>query len=135
MPSMVLGYVPGSGFAPIYSGNIWSGQLEPVGGIQFIASPQNSGMIYLSLSGGNAFSGQFGTLVGSGGPTINSGAAPLSGGQFSGALDGIPIPPGAGYFLPKLAFTNVGPNSGNINLCVGCDPACSGLARLYWQTY
>ncbi len=135
MPSMVMGFVAGSGFTPLVSGNPWSGQLEPVGGIQFYAAPTNSGAIYLSLSGGNFFSGQAGQLVTSGGPTINSGSMYLSGGAYSGNMDGFPIFPGGGFFVPKLGLTNTGPTSGTIGLCVGCDTACSGLGRLYWITF
>ncbi len=133
MPSMVLGYVPGSGFTPLFSGLPWSGRLEPIGGIQVVADRNNSGNIYISLSGGNSFSGQISTLPASGGPTITSGGMPLSGGITSGwgLMDGIQVGPGGGYFLPRIAIPNLGAFSGIMNVCVGCDPACSGQARVY----
>lgn len=135
MPSFVLGYVAGSGFTPLFSGNPWSGRVEPVGGLQIVSDKNNSGNIYVSLSGGNAFSGQISTLVGSGGPTITSGAMPISGGMQIGFMDGIPVGPGGAYFVPRLAIQNTGPNSGTFNICVGCDLACSGLARVYAEAF
>jgi hypothetical protein len=132
MASLVLGYVPGSGFVPLFhSGNIFSGRVEPVGGCQVRAWPSNSGAVYISLSGGNVFSGQWGTLPASGGPTITSGAMPLSGGPLSGICDGIVLQPGDSYFVPRIAFQTSGLNQ----VCAGCDAACSGQARLFWEMY
>src|SRR5690349_5082660 len=132
MPSMVIDYVPGSGYTPLFSGSWFSGgPREPVGGVQLYADPANSGRIYISLSGGYPVSGQFGLLVGSGGPTITSGAMRLSGGGSSGLMDGFPLPPGGGYFVPRLGFNSL---SGFYPMCAGTDPACSGgFARLYWE--
>lgn len=132
MPSLVLGYVAGSGYSPLISGNPWSGHLEPVGGIQLVMDRANSGSVYISLSGGNAFSGQMSTLVGSGGPTINSGGMPLSGG---GLMDGLQLGPGAAYFVPALGIANKGSVSGTYSLCCGCDTAVSGLGRIYYEIY
>ncbi len=131
MPSFVVAYTPGSGYTPAFSGNPWSGQIEPVGGIQFRADKNNSGAVYISLSGAFVFSGQMGLLVGSGGPTITSGSMFLSGGMNSGACDGFPIYAGDAYFTPKLAFKV----SGVYNICLACDPACSGQARVYAEVF
>ncbi len=131
---MVVSYVAGSGFVPLFSGvGPWSGRLEPIGGLQLRAARENSGSVYVSLSGGNFFSGQIGTLVGSGGPTINSGGwTPLSGNISSGLMDGMQIGPGDAYFVPRIAIPNTGASSGNWSICLGCDTLCSGgFARVY----
>lgn len=138
MPGFVVNYVPGSGFCPLLSGNPWSGQpTVPVGGLQLRADKNNSGNIYVSLSGAYQFSGQLSTLVGSGGPTINSGTwAILSGGGFSGRglLDAMPLYPGDTYFLPKIADRQN--FSGQFGICVGQDAACSGgFGRLWWEAF
>jgi hypothetical protein len=128
MPSLVLGFVAGSGFTPLISGNFFSGTpREPYGGCQIRADRNNSGNIFISLSGAFVFSGQVGLLPASGGPTITSGCMPLSGGISSGIMDGMQIGPGDAYFIPKLAF----PISGYYGICAGCDLACSGQARIY----
>lgn len=107
----------------IISGNPYSGSWEPVGGIQFYADKANSGNIYIGFSGGGPpLSGNF--------LTRNSGGLPLSGAAM---LDGFPIPPGGGYFVPKLAFTNKGLTSGVYNMWGLTDAACSGTARLFWE--
>lgn len=130
MPSVFLGYVAGSGFTPLVSGNPWSGQLEPVGQVYVKADYRNSGYVYVSLSGAWAFSGQMSTLVGSGGPTINSGGMPLSG---LGLMDGMILAPGDVYPVPRMAMANTGPYSGRYPICVGCDAAASGFARVYFE--
>lgn len=134
MPSVKLGYVPGSGFMPLISGNPWSGINAPMAGIQIRADRNNSGSIYVSLSGAFQFSGQMSTLVASGGPTINSGAMLLSGGINSGRMDGMQVGPGDSYFVARAYVPNLGQvNSGHYGICVGCDPECSGLGRVYFE--
>ncbi len=137
MPSILVGYVAGSGFTPLVSGGLfWSGHLLPVGGIRIYAPKLNSGSIYISLSGGNAFSGQISTLVTSGGPTIKSGGFALSGGYSAGIMDGFEMAPGDTYFVPRMAIPNTGANSGIVNLCVGADLACSGtFGRVAWEVF
>lgn len=125
MPSIVFGYIPASGAVTIISGNPYSGYVEPIGGIQLYASPLNSGLVYVAFSGGGPpAAGNF--------MTTNSGGMPLSGG---GLLDGMPIAPGGGYFIPKIAITNRATTSGQFNLFGTCDAACSGQARLYWEAF
>lgn len=134
MPSSIVTYIPGSGFTPLFSGNPWSGRVEPVGGIQLRADRANSGNLYISLSGGNLYSGQFGTLVGSGGPTITSGQG-WGSGILSGQMDGMQLGPGDPYLIPRLAF-QLGQGSGYFQICAGADPACSGgFARIYSEAY
>lgn len=114
MPSLILGFL--SGGTNILSGNYYSGQgtFHPVGGVQLQAGKNQSGSIYVSLSGG---------------VTIGSGGFMQSG--FTGNMDGIEISPGNGYFLPKLGFTV----SGNPCIFAQPDAACSGVARLSWETF
>lgn len=138
MPSLVIDYIPASGFVALISGNPWSGQpMVPTGGIQLRASPQNSGYIYVSLSGAHTASGQNGQPPTSGGPTITSGTwATLSGGAFSGfgRMDAMPMAPGDTYFIPKIA--NRLTLSGQFRISVGADPACSGgFARVFYEAF
>lgn len=137
MPSMLISLTSGDGFVPILSGNPWSGHpLSPTGGIQLRAANVNSGAIYISLSGAFIFSGVVGLLPASGGPTINSGTFGRSGvgtSGFGGNMDGMALFPGDSYFVPKVAIQNNGPASGVYQLCVSCDAACSGQARLYYE--
>lgn len=117
MPSIVLGQPRASGAQLIVSGNPWSGNAPapPIGGVQ---------LLWVS-SGGNAYIGL------SGGITINSGAMALSGGANSGMLDGMLLPPGGGYFIPKMACGL----SGNLQLYGWCDQAASGIGRLYFEVF
>jgi hypothetical protein len=135
---MVVGYVAGSGFSPLISGfgTYASGRTIPGGGLQIIADPSNSGSIYVSLSGAFVFSGQVGLLVSSGGPTISSGAMPLSGGISSGLMDGLKLNPGASFLVPKICIQNAlgGTGSGTLQVCLGSDTAGSGAySRVYWE--
>ena len=124
MPSLKMNYVAGSGFLPLISGNPYSGQLVPVGGIQLVTPNFNSGNIYVSLSGAFHFTGiPNAPLAVSGGPTINSG----------GMTDAIPIAPGASYFIPKQAIPIGGAYSGTFRVSVGCDVAGSGRDFVYWE--
>ena len=81
-------------------------------GIQFFLDPSASGSAYIFLSGGG---------------TISSGGFFLSGG-FS---DGMKVPPGGSYFIPKMACGV----SGQLGIWTQCDPACSGQARLYFEVF
>lgn len=130
MASLKLDYTPGSGFVPLISGNPWSGHLEPIGILQLRADKNNSGYVYISLSGAFIFSGQIGAPPASGGPTITSGTFFLSGGISSGVCDGFPMGPGDAYAIPRISFI-----SGVYGICAGCDPTCSGQARLYMEAF
>jgi hypothetical protein len=109
MPSAVVGFT--SGGQVLYSGTAYSGRLVPVGGVQIVAHPSNSGNVYVALSGG---------------VTVTSGGFPLSGG---GLLDGIPLAAGSSYFVPKSALGA----SGFVNIWLASDAACSGQARVHWE--
>lgn len=123
MPSTILGQPYASGAQQIISGNPWSGTWFPVGGIQFLWV-SSGGNAYIGVSGGNpVLSGSF--------LTINSGGMMLSGGPASGFLDGICIPPGTPYFIPKARF----PISGIYNMYALCDAAASGIGRLYFEAF
>ena len=126
MPSVILGQPAASGAQLVISGNPYSGRLEPVGGIQLLWV-SSGGNCYIAFSGGNPpLSGGF--------MTINSGSMALSGGAASGMLDGMIIPPGGGYFIPKIALGSTGgTTSGTFNLFALCDQAASGIGRLYFE--
>lgn len=127
MPSLILGNPPASGAQLIFSGNLLSGRLTPAGGIQ-LRWLTVSGNAYISTSlsgGGPPLSGAF--------MTINSGQLLLSGGILSGLLDGTPMTPGDGLFVPmqQLPTLRAGPVSGTITLWALCDLGASGVGRLY----
>lgn len=131
MPSYKFGYIPGSGFVPLISGNPWSGvRLPPQGYVYIVADVSNSGSLYISLSGGNPLSGVTSTLVGSGGPTVQSGDFFQSGGAM---MDGVQLRPGQTYTVPRGAVLNTGPNSGAYSLCAACELAGSGRDRVYFE--
>lgn len=109
MPSTIVGFV--SGGQRLYSGNPYSGRAAPVGGVQLVAWNANSGNVYVGLSGG---------------VTVLSGGFALSGG---GMRDGIPLAPGSAYFVPRSALLT----SGQINIWLAPDVACSGQARVFWE--
>jgi hypothetical protein len=120
MPSALIDWVSG-GFNLLSGvpGQLWSGWAHqaPVGGIQIVADPSNSGAVYVAFSGGM---------------TIQSGGYWLSGQVGSGYLDGMPVQPGGSYFVPKLAF----PLSGAPQLFVQPSLAASGgYGRLYWEIF
>ncbi len=125
MASLVLGNPFLSGAIQVIAGNPWSGQLVPVGGIQLKwVCPASGALAYVSLSGG-------GPPLSGGFMTYNSGTMMLSGGFTSGALDGIPMGPGESMFIPKIGFRT----SGAFNLYANCDPAASGIGRLFFEIY
>lgn len=111
MPGTIVGFT--SGGQLLFSGAPFSGRASPVGGVQLIAHPANSGVVYVGLSGGL---------------TVLSGNFPLSGG---GMLDGMPLSPGAAYFVPKVALLSGGP----LNVYLGSDVACSGQARVHFEIF
>jgi len=119
MPSFLLGFL--SGGQDILAGNFWSGQgaFHPVGGVQLTADGNNSGSIYVALSGG--------LTIQSGGLTAASGGMA----NLSGAMDGMQMRPGAGYFIPKIGIGL----SGSPSIYVNPDAACSGQARLYMEPF
>lgn len=111
MPSIILGNPLASGPVQIVSGNPWSGSFRPVTGIQLVLDRSASGSIYVGLSGN---------------VTMTSGGFYLSG--TLGLNDGLQIQPGGAYFIPKGALI-----SGQYNVFVWHDAACSGQARLYYE--
>ena len=111
MPSVILGNPLASGAQIVVSGNVFSGRLAPVGGVQLAWDRNASGNVYIGLSGGM---------------TVNSGGMFLSGG---GLLDGMQVGPGGVYFIPKIALAT----SGAVTIYAQCDAACSGVSRLYWE--
>lgn len=114
MPSVLL--TGQSGGMPLISGSLGSGiTAVPRTGVQVMAWPSNSGLIYVGLSGNL---------------TVTSGSYPLSGG---GGMDGLPLAPGAGCFFPRGVFSNASGSPPNIY--VACDPACSGVGRVGWEAF
>lgn len=113
MPSVLVS--PLSGGMILYSGNLWSGQgaFHPVGSIQLRLSPDASGNAYVGFSGNL---------------TVNSGG--IFGSGAGGRMDGMIMTPGDSYNIPKLAFI-----SGQCNIYMSCDAACSGQARMYWEAF
>ena len=110
MPSVLIGNPLASGAQQIVSGNPWSGDYRPIGGVQLVLDRSASGAIYVGTSGNI---------------TLNSGGMFLTGG---GLNDGVQLAPGGSYFIPKLAFV-----SGEYNLFIRHDAACSGQARLFYE--
>ncbi len=104
MPSLLINNA--SGGQLVISGAQWSGQLVPVGGVQFRLDTLASGAVYIGLSGGM---------------TVRSG----------GLLDGMVLNPGDGHFVPKLGY---GP-SGNPQIRVLADSTASGQALLFYEIY
>ena len=113
MPSTLIGQPVASGPQQVVSGNPWSGQIEPQGGIQFKWDKNASGFIYLGLSGNL---------------TLNSGGFFMSGG---GLADGVQLAPGDAYFIPKIGFRT----SGTFSVYARHDAAVSGQARLFYEVY
>lgn len=108
MPSSLPGFV--SGGSLLVSGNPWSGNNVPIGGIQLKLAFNASGRVYVALSGN---------------VTITSGGALASGGMN----DGVELSPGEGYFIPKLGA------SGIMSVFVAVPPAASGQCRIFWEAY
>ncbi len=118
MPSVIV--TGQSGGMLVISGNFFSGRNWPVGGIQFRNDKSTSGNIYIAMSGN---------------VTVTSGSYPLSGGIYSGGLDGFPLAPGDAYFIPMQGIQNKGPNSGNVSIYAALDAAASGFNRLYFEGF
>lgn len=114
MPSVVIDNAR-SGGMPLLSGNYYSGQgPRPRSVLVLKASRNNSGCLYIGLSGN---------------VTVLSGSYPLSGG--GGQNDGMEIGPGGSYEVPLM-----GMNSGGAGVYLSCDPAASGgFARVFWEAY
>jgi len=118
-----------SGPQLLISGNPWSGQIVPVGGIQLVMDRNNSGNMYVGFSGNI---------------TRTSGNVPLSGSSLS---DGMQVGPGGSYFVPKIALRGVASGAGGAgsgmnllfsgttpwNIFILGDTACSGQGRVYWE--
>lgn len=113
MPSTILGNPLASGPQQIVSGNPYSGQIVPRGGIQLRLDKNASGNCYIGLSGGTTFT---------------SGGMFLSGG---GGSDGMQIGPGDAYWIPRIGDGI----SGNFSVYAWCDATCSGQARLYYEIF
>ena len=112
MPSLLPGFV--SGGAPLVSGNPFSGDIVPTGGVQLRLATTASGSVYV------------GVLLGlnSGGITFLSGGALSSGGM----RDGMEMSPGDSYFIPNLKC------SGQVSkIAIGVPAAISGFARVFWE--
>lgn len=117
MPSLLLTAASG---VLVMSGNLISGRLTPLGGVQ---------LRWIS-SGGNAY------VAFSGGFTVGSGTLTGSGGCLSGMMDAFPLAPGDGFFVPQIALLErAGPVSGTFNLWATCDPAASGAGRLFFDLF
>jgi hypothetical protein len=115
MPSILVGVV--SGGQLMVSGTLTSGrQPKPQGGIQLKAASNNSGNVYVALSGNM---------------TINSGLISAAGVASGGNMDGVALAPGDAYWVPAGAMTV----SGAINVFLGTDAASSGTARIYYEIY
>jgi hypothetical protein len=128
MPSLVLGQPYASGAQLVVSGNLFSGRLTPIGGIQ-LRWMSSGGNAYIAFSGG-------GPPLSGGFMTTNSGGFGLSGGCLSGMLDGFPLAPGDGFFVPMAALQiRQGPQSGSVNLWASFDPAASGVGRLNFDPF
>ena len=127
MPSVVLGNDPASGAQLVVSGSLYSGQLLHFGiSLLWVSS---GGNCYVSTSGGNPpLSGGF--------MTITSGGMAKSGGAASGMLDGMLLLPFTRYYIPPgMLYNRGGSNSGSFNIFALCDPAASGVGRLYFDQY
>lgn len=122
MPSMtVIGDVAASsGGQTLVSGNTFSGQFNPVGGIQLKLADAAPGVVYIGLPPPSFLSG-----VASGATvTLASGGNLTSGGMN----DGFEVGPGDSYFVPKVRLT-----SGILSVRV-ISPAGSSGGRLFWES-
>jgi hypothetical protein len=106
MPGVIL--TNASGGQNIVSGNFWSGQgaQRPVGGVQVVPGPANSGNIWIAASGG---------------VTVNSGTA----------MDGIPVKPGQAWFFPRSIL--FGQGSGAPQIWIAVDPNTSGFNSVFFE--
>lgn len=114
MPAVRLGFL--SGGTNLLSGNFFSGQgqFKPTGGVQLKMDKNNSGNVYVALSGG---------------VTVGSGVFQQSG--FTGRMEGVQLNPGDPYFVPKSAFQT----SGSPTIFCQPDANCSGQAVVYFEPY
>lgn len=113
MSSILIGNPIASGPQQVFSGNFWSGfKNGPIGSVKFKLSSDASGSVYLGFSGN---------------VTLTSGSFFLSGG---GRNDGFGLARGETLDVPKMHLL-----SGNLNVFAWHDAACSGQARLYWQSF
>ena len=114
MPSTLPGFQ--SGGQPLVSGNPYSGQIFPVGGIQLWSAFDSSGSVYVGVGLG----------LHSGGITITSGGAFSSG----GIDDGMEMRPGGAFFVPRLLC------SGQVDKILLAVPAAvSGRCRIFWEGF
>lgn len=110
MASCIVGQPFASGPQKIVSGNPWSGMV-PHGGLLLRLDRAASGAVYFGYSGN---------------VTMTSGGHVLSG-QI-GANDGFQLVPGDSYVAPRSMLI-----SGDFNIFLWADAACSGQARLYFS--
>ena len=112
MPSFLMSNRSGGDL--LLSGNPWSGQLRPQGGIQVRWDKNASGNAFVGLSGGM---------------TVQSGGFFLSG--SSGMLDGMQLAPGDTYWIPHIATGA----SGLFSVYITCEVAASGQGRVYYEVF
>lgn len=112
MPSLTPGFQ--SGGQPLTSGNPFSGNPIPIGGVLFKVSAVVSGLVYVGATQNLA----------SGGVTITSGGALSSGGM----ADGVELKNGDEYFMPVAVC---GRDVSNIKIVVPA--AVSGTMRVFWE--
>lgn len=112
MPSTIVGAL--SGGVPLVSGNPYSGDMTPYGGVQLRVSSDASGSVYVGVALG----------LRSGGITITSGGALASG----GLSDAMELRPNDAYFVPRLQC------SGQLDKIYATVVAgISGRVRLFWE--
>ena len=113
MPSMQ--FFVQSGGVPLVSGDVYSGQPFPVGGVQTTLDKSAPGPVYVGWSGT---------------PTYLSGGSLSSGGM----ADGMKLSPGDGYFIPHVSLYNLSglPRVDAVRI-VG--PATSSGAIVFWAAH
>lgn len=94
MPSTVTGSFSG-GTLLVSGGDILSGSLFPIGGLQFFLDNDAPGPQWIGLPN---LSGAVNT--------INSGGSQSSGLAAGYLADGMKVPPGGDYFVPKCRLTS-----------------------------
>lgn len=131
MPSIVLNG-PASGLllsgctspVNILSGAlaIWSGSNRPIGGVAVRVDISGAGNAYILSDTSCLYSGSM---------TQSSGTFPGSGICGLGISDGMQIPPGGTVFVQRTSFLYDA--SGNPQIWTSCDPAGSGILRIFWH--
>ena len=105
-----------SGGAPLVSGDVYSGNMTPLGGVRLFNSPVSSGSVFVGVAVG----------LTSGGLTLASGGDLSSGGMS----DGMEVPPNSRYEIPRLVC------SGQVEIIrVIVPPGVSGRCRVFWDAF